>query len=172
MSTQPKSTDIEEIFKSFGTYTVKARNLFSAIIWSMLHLDYSSGFIPWDDLQGQSLEAYTCHDQNGKLIKITPKVFERHDSWQQIQADPAYHYNLGMIVNRPDTVVASTSQHPKAIQHRQEGTVLIYGKENYIMSLNSPSSSVYQNTTTTVIVKYTDDGNHTLTSNIKFGSGS
>lgn len=141
-------------------------------MWAMLHLDYSSGYIPWDALQGQSLEAYTCLDKDGKLVKVTPKVMQNHSSWQQIQSDPAFHYNLGMIVGQPDAVVPSTSQHPQAVQHRQDGKVLIYSKEDYIMNLNAPSSPNYSNSVTTVVVKYTDDGNYSLTSNIKLRSGS
>lgn len=132
----------------------------------MLHLDYASGYIPWENVQGQSLITYTCYDSEGRLVKVTPKKFNAHDSWRPVQGDPAYHYNLGNILQNPDNIAESTSQNPQAIAHRQEGEVLLYEKKDYIIDINSPSMSEYMNTTTTVVVKYTDDGNYTLTSTV------
>src|SRR5690349_7502866 len=126
--------------------------------------DYSDGLIPWENVQGQPLLPYSCYDQDGKLVKIPPKVPETHESWEAIQAEPAFHYNLGYIILHPDDVELSLSQNPRAIQHRQEGTVLTYGKLGYIMSLNTPASWQFPTDKTVVTIKYTDDGNYSLTS--------
>jgi len=131
-----------------------------------LHIDYTSGFIPWEDVQGQTVASYTCFDNEGRLVEVMPKNPASHDSWHPIQADPAYHYNLGMILGNPDDVQPSTSQNPQALQHQQEGEVLTYIKQGYIMSLNMPSSYQFPTDSTEVTVKYTDSRNHTLTSQI------
>lgn len=139
----------------------------SVIIWGMtLHLDYRDGIIPWEELQGQALQPYTCYDNNGLLVTITPKYPDTHSSWEGIQADPAYHYNLGYIVLYPDDVELSLSRNPKAVQHRQEGQVLTYSKIGFIMSMNAPASPQFPTDKTTVTVKYTDSGNYSLTSQI------
>ena len=131
-----------------------------------VHIDYPNGIIPWDDLQGQDLSPYTCYDNIGQLVTITPKYPDTHSSWEGMQADPAYHYNLGYILLHPDEVGISISQNPRAIQHRQDGQVLTYGKIGYIMSLNAPASPQFPTDKTVVTVKYTDDGNYSLTSQI------
>jgi hypothetical protein len=130
------------------------------------HIDYSSGYIPWEDVQGRPLMAYTCFDRDGRLVEVMPKNPDRHDSWHPVQADPAYHYNLGMILANPDGVTVSNSQNPQSLMHQQEGEVLTYHMHGYIMSLNMPSSPQFPTDTTEITVKYTDARNHTLTSQI------
>lgn len=142
---------------------------FSAIIWSMRHIDYSSGLIPYSDVPSK-LEPYTCYDSEGRLIKVKVKFPPAHQSWEPINAEPVYHYNLGYIIANPDLVEPSTSQTPQAKQHRQDGEVLIYSKFGYIISLDAPFSYQFPTDKTEVVVKYThdeNDDNITLTSQIR-----
>jgi hypothetical protein len=139
----------------------------SVTIWGMdTHIDYPNGIIPWENVQGQQLHPYSCYDVNGQLVTITPKYPSTHSSWEGIQADPAYHYNLGLIILHPDEVELSLSQNPQAVQHRQEGQVLTYSKISYIMSLNAPASPQFPTDKTSITIKYTNDGNYSLTSQI------
>jgi hypothetical protein len=142
-----------------------ARRIENVIIWCMVHLDYSSGLIPWDDLQDQDLLPYTVYDPKGRLVEVTVKYQESHslEGWDPIMASPGYHYNLGFIVANPHNVEPNRSQSPKSLEHRKLGDVLTYARNDYIIDINAPSATSYQSTMTQVIVQYTDDENFTRT---------
>jgi len=130
------------------------------------HIDYSDGLIPWETVQGEPLLPYTCHDGDGNLVQITPKYPGAHTSWEAIQSDPAYHYNLGYIVLHPEEVEVSLSQNPQAIQHRLEGEVVNLARFGFISSINAPASPQFPTDKTVVTIKYTATGNYSLTSQV------
>lgn len=129
----------------------------------MDHFDYSEGLVLWQDAPIEK-RAYTVYDPEGRLVKVTEKKLENHDSWEPVQGDPAFHYNVGSIITNPDKIIPDNSKNPKAIAHRETGLILTYVKYNFIMSLNMPSSPQFPSDMTTVTVKYDHSGdNFTLT---------
>ncbi len=138
---------------------------FNVIIWIMEHFDYLAGQITWENTPTEKAP-YTCLDKDGNLIEVTIKRPETHDSWVNIQSEPAYHYNLGFIIANPHQVRESTSQQPSAIVHREQGKVVTYVRYGFVSSLNMPSSWQFPTDMTTVTVKYTGTKNYTLTSQI------
>lgn len=123
----------------------------------------------WEQVTGQEKAAYACIDQFGKLVQVGPKNKSKHDSWDPIQDDPTFHYNIGTILAEPDEVYVDQSKNPQAMNHWKDGVVLNYVKRNYAQSLDTPltrrAAREYQFEETIVSVKYCNSGeNFTLTS--------
>lgn len=117
----------------------------------------SPDLTPWESLIGQERRPYQCADFLGETVRVSPKFKENHSSWEDIQADPAYHYNLNVILSNPDAIMIDVSSGEKTKKHRETGTILTYVKYNYIQDINTPASYQYPNDRTEVVVKYNRD---------------
>ncbi|HLD26802.1 MAG TPA: hypothetical protein VJB63_02505 [Patescibacteria group bacterium] len=107
---------------------------------------------------GKPLISYMISDPNGKSVQVMPKNPSKHKSGSTLEAHPTYFYNVGTIVQNPDSVVASSSKNPRALENAKQGKTYIYRKEGFVKSLKLPWIDEMKNEQTLVIVFYGDDG--------------
>ncbi len=124
---------------------------------------------PWEQLTGNEKIKYGCVDCFGKMVEVGPKNKQNHTSWDDVQSDPTFHYNLATILARPDEIYPDQSQNPQALNHWKDGVVLNFVKHGYVKNLDTPltrrAGREYAYESTIVSVKYCNDGsNYTLTS--------
>jgi hypothetical protein len=132
----------------------------------MSEISETTTFEPFIELVGKEAKPYQTVDSDGRSVTIQPKREGQHTSGSTLDDFGPVFYNLGQIVEHPHKSKPSTSQNPKAIEHRRTGQVIEYSRRDFIPELNMPGhDGEYQDTETTVVVKYPNDGseNHSLT---------
>lgn len=111
----------------------------------------------------KELHPYDTEDNEGNKIKVMPKDPANHDSWNQWEAHPTVFYNIGSIIKNPTRMYPSPSNNPRALQHLEDGRVLIYEKDDYMFDIKVPFVTEPIGDVTTVIVKYDDLKNENYT---------
>lgn len=110
--------------------------------------------------------AYSAFDNAGNKVVIKPKDPERHQSSDGLDRHPTVFHNLDKVLKHPDTVKATSSKNPRALEHKRTGEIKIFEKKDYLQALNLPGK---EQGDVLVVVKYEDSSkienpqNYTLT---------
>lgn len=111
--------------------------------------------------------SYIVYNQHfpGSPVTINPKS-DNHLSWHPAQNHPTVFANIGIAVVEPDRHGPTTSTTPATQTHLQNGSIILYEKDNFFELLDAPGlAELYPEHTLTVVTLYRNDGslNPTLT---------
>lgn len=109
-------------------------------------------------------KADKCEDVNGKIVEVTPKNPNKHQSSHILDQHPTVHFNTDYILKYPDEVIKNPkSSNPRSIENRNKGIVKQYIKKDFIKKLKIGGHED-ESDVTSVFVLYCKNGyNYTLT---------
>lgn len=134
--------------------------------YSTFCMSNEESYSSFEDTISKPVVAYSAFDNAGNKVVIKPKHPERHQSADGLDRHPTVFHNLDKVLKYPDTVMASPSRNPRALEHKKIGEIKIFEKKDYLQALNLPGQ---EQGDVLVIVKYEDPSkidnpqNYTLT---------
>lgn len=125
-------------------------------------------YFSFEDTISDTRNSYIATDLDGRKVIIQKKNPAKHNSHHPLEQHPTFFLNLGKVIAEPDNVREDRSSNPHAVANRENATVLIYEKENYVRNLNMPGNHSPENwrgDTVEVVVKYSHDDEGKITEN-------
>lgn len=108
----------------------------------------------YEETYRMDLKSYKVEDHLGREVEIQPKDPAVHESYHKWESHPTFFYNLGSILFDYDRVGPTTSKNPSALKHAETGEILVFEKDDYMVSLGVPFVATPIGDTVSVIVKY------------------